>query len=198
MRQILWEIGLLKFFECELIQLLKDLLDPLIQIWRVEERAFDIRGVMIPLQLHDVYFLIELPIREIREETHLSLAGQSTLELLMDHDYGVATNAISDGSLYIARIMGLTTQVMVMMVLLILYSIATHWVTSGKMRMVERALEGSMIAWVSLMLTCIYEQLGCCVGGPNNFVLDWCLYHYFLRTFLHYDHQRWCRELGLQ
>ena len=51
----------------------KDLLDPFIQMWRMEERVFDIKGMMFPLQLHDIYFLTSLLIYKIQDLTHLSL-----------------------------------------------------------------------------------------------------------------------------
>lgn len=78
--------------------------------------GFDVRGVMLPLQLHDIYFLMGLPIRGIREATHLSLSGRSMLELLVDRHYGGAPYAISVRSLKIERIMDLMTQLVAMMV----------------------------------------------------------------------------------
>ena len=98
-RQQIWEIGLLQFFGCEMIWSSKDLLDPLIRLWRLEERSFDIREVMFPLYLHDVYFLIGLLICEIWEATHPLLVGQSSLGLLANIHYGGDPNAISDRSL---------------------------------------------------------------------------------------------------
>lgn len=82
MRQSPQEIGLLKFFDCELIWSADDLFLPLVQMWRPEERAFNIRGVMLPLLPHYIYFLIGLLIHGIQEMTHPLLAGQSTLGLL--------------------------------------------------------------------------------------------------------------------
>lgn len=61
------------------------------------------------LQLHDVYFLTRILIYGIREETHPSLEGQSTLGLLAYYHYGGAPNVISDESFKIARIIDITT-----------------------------------------------------------------------------------------
>ena len=48
------KIGLLNYFYYELICSSEDLLESLIQMWRPNERAFDISGLMFPLQLDDV------------------------------------------------------------------------------------------------------------------------------------------------
>ena len=37
------------------------------------------------------------------------------------------------------------------------------------MRLVERVLDGSPVAWACLMLAGIYEQMGCCVDGVGYF-----------------------------
>ena len=108
-RQRIWEVGLLKFFDFQLLLFFEDLLDPLIQMWRPEEWIFDIRGVMFPLQLWDIYFLTRLLMCGIWEVTHPSLDGRSTVELLVDHHSGGVPNVISDGSLKISRITDLTT-----------------------------------------------------------------------------------------
>lgn len=97
-----------------MIQSWDKLLLPLIQMCRTNDREFDIRGVMVPLELHDIYLLMGIMI--IQEMTHLLLDARSKLELLEDHFYGGALDAISDKYLNISRIMDLTTHMVDMMV----------------------------------------------------------------------------------
>lgn len=59
----LQEVVLLNFVDCELLRDVEDLLDPLVRMWCPDDHAFDVWGVLFPLQLHDIYFLMGLPIR---------------------------------------------------------------------------------------------------------------------------------------
>lgn len=63
--QQLCEIGLLKFFNHTLSISVDEFLWPLILMWRGEEGAFLIEGVMLLLEWHDIYFLTRIPIHEI-------------------------------------------------------------------------------------------------------------------------------------
>ena len=73
MCQQLQEIGLLIFFYCTLIRSFDEFLSPLIRMWRVDESAFSIEGVMLQLEQHDIHFLTGLPIHGILEVTHPTL-----------------------------------------------------------------------------------------------------------------------------
>lgn len=57
-------------------------------MWRVEDRAFLISRVMLPLELHRILFLMGLLIHGIREAKHPSLVGKIILDLLANQHYG--------------------------------------------------------------------------------------------------------------
>lgn len=86
---------------------------------------------MFPLHLYDIYILTGLPIHKIREETHPSPGGQMTLGILAARHYGGVPNAINDGLLHIRHIIYVMMRVIATLVVYVLGSMATHWITSG-------------------------------------------------------------------
>ena len=77
---------------------------------------FDISGVMLPLQLPDIYFLSRILIWGIQEETHPSMGAQAALEVFAALNYGGSLDAISDGLLQIVRIADVMTRFFDMLV----------------------------------------------------------------------------------
>lgn len=107
-QQRIHEIGLLNVFYFKMIRSLDEFF-PLIHMWRIEDKEFLVLGVILPLELHDIYSLEGLLICGIWEETHPFLVGHKTIELLASWNYGGSPNIINDGSLKISRIIDLTT-----------------------------------------------------------------------------------------
>ena len=68
-----------------------------------------------------------------------------------------------------AWIVNVTTRVVASVVVRILGSTVTHHITRGQMRLVERVLEGTRVAWASLMLECMHEKLDKCCHGSGSF-----------------------------
>lgn len=64
-----------------------------------DEHAIDVRGLLLLLKLHDIYFLTRLPIRGEREGTHPAMGGRITLDLLVAQYSKGATYSINDASL---------------------------------------------------------------------------------------------------
>lgn len=91
----------MELFECEMIRSSDDFLLPLLQICRLEDKENYIRGVMLPLEIQDIYFLMGILIHGIQEAIHLFLDRRRTLELLANHHYGGSLDAISEGYLNI-------------------------------------------------------------------------------------------------
>ena len=77
---------------------------------------------------------------------------QTMIEIIAERYCGCHPKTINDGSLVIGRITYLVTCIDALMVVCILGSTMSHCVTSGKMRLLERAMGGSPISRGSVML----------------------------------------------
>lgn len=82
----------------------------------VEWATLWVWGMSLPLQLHDVYFLMRLLIRGVHEATHPLLEGRVTLDLLEAQDCGSMPDAISDGLLHVGWIFDVTSRVIASLV----------------------------------------------------------------------------------
>lgn len=83
-----------------------------------------------------------------------------TLAVLAALHYEDVPDKISDGYFRSGHIIDVAMRVLSTLVVRILGFKTTHRITSGKMWMVERVLDGYPIAWASLMMVGVYEHLG--------------------------------------
>lgn len=66
-----------------------------------------------------------------------------------------------------------------MLLVQILGLTADHQITSVHMRLAEWVIKGFSVALANMMLACIYEKLGCYVGGVGFFCFNLVLMAFF-------------------
>jgi hypothetical protein len=161
-RATLATCGLLKFFECPLIQAHKYLIQFLLQMWSPELHCFVVRGEQIPFTtVEDVYFLTGLPFRGTPLPTKPVLSRETTLVTIDQHYYS-GDKFMSGTVVSISAIDSLTHRCIATMIVRVYGSIATQRISGGQLLVLERVVGGAQFAWGLTLHSRMIAQLDRC------------------------------------
>jgi hypothetical protein len=118
-----------------------------------------VRGEKLMLSTKEnMYFLMGLPLCGITLGINPHLPREDRVETMVARNCS-RMNPMSGSFICNESIDELLTNFIVAMVVQIYGSLGTHWITSGKLRVVEQVLDGDLFAWGVLMHTKMMSQL---------------------------------------
>jgi hypothetical protein len=154
--------GLLKFFECPLIQAHEYILQLLIQMWNSDLHCFIVRGEQIPFTtVEDVYFLMGLPFRGTPLPVEPVLPRDTPL-VMVRRRYCSGLNNIFDTVLIIGAMDALAHRCIGTMIVRVYGSLATQRIRGGQLMVMERVLASENFTWGLTLHSRMVGQLDHC------------------------------------
>jgi hypothetical protein len=161
-RDTLAACGLLKFFECPLVQAQEYLLQFLIQMWSLDLHCFMVQGEKLAFTaVEDVYFLTGLPFRGTPLPTEPVVPGDGQL-VTLGRRYCMRDDFMSGSVVSIGAMDALVHRCVAAMVVRVYGSLATQWISGGQLRIMERALVGKHFSWGLMLHAKMVGQLDRC------------------------------------
>jgi hypothetical protein len=184
-RATLATCGLLKFFECPLIQAHEYLLQFLIQVWSPELHCFLVRGEQIPFTVvEDVYFLTGLPFQGTPLPAE-SVLPRGTFLKTIGRRYCSGQNFMSGTVVSIVAIYSLVHRCISAMIVRIYGSLATQWISGGQLLVLERVLAGERFtSGLTLHARMVAQLDHCRYTNTGEFAFRSILVDWFLERVL--------------